>query len=189
MTGPDALRLLNKVSANQIDVAPGKLVYTAWLNRKGRFVSDLTIVRQGPDEFAVMTAAIQAAHDRDWLEQQARTLAADVAIRDTTDQTAVLAVMGPNSRTLLELVSGADLSNDEFPFATVQQIAIAGVAVVAQRVTYVGELGWELHVPATTAIAVFDAIASAGAEFNLQLAGTMAMNSLRMEKSYVSMES
>jgi sarcosine dehydrogenase len=86
----------------------------------------------------------------------------------------------------LNRVSEADLSNEAFPFATVQSITVAGTSVVAQRVTYVGELGWELHIPATDAVAVFDALVAAGSELDLTLAGTMAMNSLRLEKSYVS---
>jgi glycine cleavage system aminomethyltransferase T len=83
-------------------------------------------------------------------------------------------------------LSDADLSNEAFPFATVQSITVAGISVIAQRVTYVGELGWELHIPATDAVAVFDALVAAGSELDLTLAGTMAMNSLRLEKSYVS---
>jgi 4-methylaminobutanoate oxidase (formaldehyde-forming) len=186
VTGPDALRLLNRVSANEIDVAPGRLVYTAWLNRHGRFVSDLTVVRHGADEFAIMTAAVQPVHDRDWLERQAREIDASVCIEDVTDQTAVIGVMGPNSRALLDRVTDADLSNDAFPFAAVRPIEIAGTPVIAQRVTYVGELGWELHVSAAEAVATFDALVDAGADLGLTLAGTMAMNSLRMEKGYVS---
>jgi 4-methylaminobutanoate oxidase (formaldehyde-forming) len=186
VTGRDALRLLNQVSANEIDVSPGRLVYTAWLNRHGRFVSDLTVVRHGPDEFSVMTAAVQPVHDRDWLERQARAIGADVCIEDVTDQTTVIGVMGPNSRALLNRVTDADLSNDAFPFASVRSIEIGGGPVLAQRVTFVGELGWELHIPAAGAVTVFDALVEAGSDLGLTLAGTMAMNSLRMEKSYVS---
>ena len=186
VTGPDALRLLNHVSANEIDVEPGRLVYTAWLDRHGRFVSDLTVVRHGLDDFAVMTAAIQPIHDRDWLDRQARVIAADVCIEDVTDQTAVLGVMGPNSRALLNRVTDADLSNEAFPFAAARSITINGVALFAQRVTYVGELGWELHISASDAVLVYDALIDSGRDLGLTPAGTMAMNSLRMEKAYVS---
>jgi glycine cleavage system aminomethyltransferase T/glycine/D-amino acid oxidase-like deaminating enzyme len=186
VSGPDALRLLNRVSANEIDVDCGRLVYTAWLNRNGRFVSDLTIVRHGPDDFAVMTAAIQPVHDRDWLERVARAMNADAQIEDVTDQVAVIGVMGPNSRALLHRLTNADLGNTAFPFASIRQIAVSGIDLVAQRVTYVGELGWELHIPAAQAVTVLDALIAAGADSGVTLAGTMAMNSLRMEKAYVS---
>ena len=186
VTGPDALRLLNHVSANEIDVEPGRLIYTAWLDRHGHFVSDLTVVRHGPDDFAVMTAAIQPIHDRDWLERQARGIAANVCIEDVTDQSAVIGVMGQNSRALLSRLTDADLSNEAFPFAAARSVAINGIALIAQRVTYVGELGWELHVPASDAVAVIDALTESGRDLGLTPAGTMAMNSLRMEKAYVS---
>ncbi len=186
VTGPDALRLLNHVSANEIDVEPGRLVYTAWLDRHGRFVSDLTVVRHGLDDFAVMTAAIQPIHDRDWLDRQARVIAADVCIEDVTDQTAVLGVMGPSSRALLNRVTDADLSNEAFPFAAARSITINGVALFAQRVTYVGELGWEMHISASDAVLVYEALIDSGRNLGLTPAGTMAMNSLRMEKAYVS---
>jgi glycine cleavage system aminomethyltransferase T/glycine/D-amino acid oxidase-like deaminating enzyme len=186
VTGPDALRMLNHVSANGIDVEPGRLVYTAWLNQHGRFVSDLTVVRHGSDEFAVMTAAIQPIHDRDWLERQAVMMGADVCIEDVTDQTAVIGVMGPNARTLLNRVTDADFSNESFPFATVRSIPVAGAQGVAQRVTYVGELGWELHIPAVDAVAVLDALIAGGQDLGVTLSGMMAMNSLRLEKAYVS---
>ena len=184
--GPDALRLLEHVSANEIDVEIGRLVYTAWLNGRGRFVSDLTIVRHGPDDFAIMTAAIQPVHDRDWLERQARAIGADAHIEDVTNATAVIGVMGPNSRALLSRVSSADLSNPAFSFAAVHSITLGQAAVIAQRVTYVGELGWELHIPANEASGVLDALLAAGADLGVAVAGTMAMNSLRLEKSYVS---
>jgi 4-methylaminobutanoate oxidase (formaldehyde-forming) len=184
--GPDALRLLSHVSANEIDVEPGRLVYTAWLNRDGRFVSDLTVVRHGVDDFAVMTAAIQPIHDRDWLERQARAIDADVNFTDVTSATAVIGVMGPRSRELLSRRSRADLSNGVFPFGAVRQIEVGPVTVIAQRVTYVGELGWELHVPTEQAARVIDELVEAGADLGVTLAGTMAMNSLRIEKGYVS---
>jgi glycine cleavage system aminomethyltransferase T/glycine/D-amino acid oxidase-like deaminating enzyme len=186
VTGPDALRLLSQVSANEIDVECGKLVYTAWLNRHGRFVSDLTVVRHGPDEFAVMTAAIQPVHDRDWLERVAREMAVDVRIENVTEQIAVIGVMGPHSRALLQRSTEADLGNAAFPFASTRRITVDGVEVIAQRVTYVGELGWELHIPASSAAQVLDALTSAGGDLGVTYAGTMAMNSLRVEKVYVS---
>jgi 4-methylaminobutanoate oxidase (formaldehyde-forming) len=133
-----------------------------------------------------MTAAIQPIHDRDWLERQARGIAANVCIEDVTDQSAVIGVMGQNSRALLSRLTDADLSNEAFPFAAARSVAINGIALIAQRVTYVGELGWELHVPASDAVAVIDALTESGRDLGLTPAGTMAMNSLRMEKAYVS---
>jgi 4-methylaminobutanoate oxidase (formaldehyde-forming) len=136
--------------------------------------------------FSVMTAAVQPVHDRDWLERLAREIDADVEIRDATAETAVLSVMGPQSRSILATVTDTDLGNEAFPFGTWQRIEIAGKRVRAQRITYVGELGWELHVAADDALTVFDTVLEAGEPHGLRLAGTMAMNSLRVEKGYVS---
>jgi 4-methylaminobutanoate oxidase (formaldehyde-forming) len=133
-----------------------------------------------------MTAALQPIHDRDWLERQAREHNLMVSIVDTTAETAVLGVMGPKSRDLLSMVCDVDFGNAAFPFATTQFVAIAGCQLRAQRVTYVGELGWELHVPAEDAHSVLDSLFAAGRTMDTRLAGMMAMNSLRLEKSYVS---
>jgi glycine cleavage system aminomethyltransferase T len=162
------------------------VVYTALLNRHGRFVSDVTIARLSETEFSLMTAAVQTVHDLDWLERQRAELGYDVTLTDVTGDWAVLAVMGPRSRDLLRSICSADFGNAAFPFGTAQNVVIAGKTLRAQRLTYVGELGWELHIPAADALTVFDAIEAAGRSFQIQLAGTMAMNSLRMEKSYVS---
>jgi 4-methylaminobutanoate oxidase (formaldehyde-forming) len=186
ISGPDALRLLNWACANDVDQPEGRVVYTPMLNRHGRYVSDLTIARSGDGRFQVMTAAIQAVHDRDWLERLAREHSWRVAIEDVTADSAVLGLMGPRARDLLARIVDGSLPEGIGEFGSAHEVSIDGVRVRAVRISYVGESGWELHVDADRAGDVFDAITAVGNEFGLRLAGTMAMNSLRLEKGYVS---
>jgi glycine cleavage system aminomethyltransferase T len=186
ISGPDAFRLLSWACANDIDVEPGRIVYTPMLNRHGRYVSDLTITRQSHEEFMVMTAAIQPIHDRDWLDRLARERNLNVTITDVTAESAVLGLMGPRAPEVLSLIADGPLPATIGDFGSVTDIHIAGVSVAAARISYVGEPGWELHVAADQALTVFDIVTEAGRPKGLRLAGTMAMNSLRLEKGYVS---
>lgn len=181
--GPDAERVLNHVSAGNLAVADGRIVYTQWLNPAGGIEADLTITRLGPESFLVVSAAATQTRDLAWLRRQIPA-GARVHVFDTTSGLATLAVMGPQARTLLARLTDADLSNAAFPFATSQEIDLAHARVRASRITYVGELGWELYVPTEFAAGVFDALASEGADLGLKLAGYHALNSLRMEKAY-----
>ncbi len=185
VVGPDALRLLNWTCANNIDIPIDTVIYTPMLNRHGRYVSDLTVARLGPDRFQVMTAAIQAVHDRDWLERIAREMGCMVEITDVTDQSAVLGLMGPNARSILESVADA-LPPEIEQFGSAHSITINDVPVRAVRISYVGEPGWEIHCPAEHGLTVASAIVAAGKDLDLHLAGTLAMNSLRLEKGFVS---
>jgi 4-methylaminobutanoate oxidase (formaldehyde-forming) len=182
VTGPDALSVLNEISANQIDVDPGRAVYTQWCNERGGIEADLTVTRLGDDEFLVVTAAASAVRDEAWLRRSCR--GRDVAIADVTDELATFGVMGPNSRALLSELTPAPLDNDRFPFGAARTIEVAGQEVLALRMTYVGELGWELYVPRSAAVAVHDAIVDAGARHGLRHAGYHAMNTLRTEAGY-----
>ncbi len=181
--GHDARRLLNRVSCNDVDVAPGRVVYTQWLNDKGGIEADLTVFRLAEDEFLVVTSGASQLRDRRHLE---RHISGDerVCVVDVSSAYAMLGLMGPLARDVLGSLSTSDLSNNAFPFGATRQIEIATARVRATRITYVGELGWELMIPAEFAATVFDAIVAAGAPHALTLAGYHAMNSLRIEKAY-----
>jgi len=182
VTGPDALAVLNEVSANQVDVAPGRAVYTQWCNDRGGIEADLTVTRLAEAEFLVVTAAASATRDEAWLRRLGRD--SDISIVDETTDLAVFGVMGPNSRALLSELTSASLSNDDFAFGAARTIGVAGHDVLALRMSYVGELGWELYIPWDAAGGVYDAIVDVGATHGLHLAGYHAMNSLRTEAGY-----
>lgn len=183
--GPDAAALLNRLSTADIDVAPGRIIYTQWLNDRGGIEADLTITRIAECEFMVVTSAICQTRDLAWLR---RHIAADGELRcwvtDSTAGIAMLGLMGPNSRSLLETVSGADLSNAAHPFGCSREIEIGYARVRASRITYVGELGWELYVSAEHCIDVYERLLAAGEAFGLAHAGYHAMASCRIEKGY-----
>ena len=180
--GPEALEVLEQLSANSIDVAPGRGVYTQWLNERGGIEADLTVTRLASDEFWVVTSAASQTRDWAWLRRACR--GHSVEISDITDDWSVLGVMGPHSRNLLQTISNFDLSNGSCPFGSMNLINIAGVACNALRMSYVGELGWELYVPANEANSVYEEIIASGDSFGLRHAGFHAMNSLRLEAGY-----
>jgi 4-methylaminobutanoate oxidase (formaldehyde-forming) len=181
--GRDAEAVLQYVSANDLAVAPGKIVYTQWLNVRGGIEADLTITRLAPEAFMVVTAGATARRDFAWLRRHIPADAHAFAT-DITSSLAVLSVMGPSARALMNAVSPDDLSNAAFPFGTSREIEIGCARARASRITYVGELGWELYIPTEFALHVFDALLAAGAPFGLRLAGLHAMDSLRIEKAY-----
>jgi len=183
VTGRDALAVLNRVSANQIDVPVGRVVYTQWLDERGGIEADLTVTRTSETEFLVVTTAAGQTRDMAWLCAQIPDDAHCAAI-DVTSGLPMLGLMGPNSRALLEAVSGERLDDAHFPFATSRMLEIGYAPVRASRITYVGELGWELYVPAEFALHVFDVLHEVGADFGLGPAGYHAMNACRMEKGY-----
>jgi len=179
LTGPGALSLLQRACAADVDVEPGGVVYTAMLTARGTFASDLTVIRLADEEFRMITGTAHRVADLAWLEDlRAGEL---VTLTDVTDETAVLALMGPAARDILVPLTGADLSLSAFQFSTSQVIEVAGVPVRAVRITYVGELGWELHVAREQAAALYDAL---HASDGLTDAGYYAINSLRLEKGY-----
>jgi 4-methylaminobutanoate oxidase (formaldehyde-forming) len=181
--GKDALKVLNKVSSNQIDVEPGIIVYTQWLNERGGIEADLTVTRLSEERFLVVTGAAPQTRDLAWLRRHIPDGAHCVAT-DITSGLPMIAVMGPHSRALLKKLSGADLSNAAFPFGRSREIEIGYARVRASRITYVGELGWELYVSAEFAVHVFETLWEAGQEFGLMPAGMHTMNNCRMEKAY-----
>ncbi len=183
LDGADAEAVLQRLCANDVAVPPGRIVYTAMLNERGGFESDLTVTRLSRDAYLIVTGSAQRTRDLDWIRRHLPA-GARAAVSDVTEAYAVLGLMGPRSRDLLARVSGADLGNGAFPFGTSQEIGIRGATVRASRITYVGELGWELYVPVEQAGGVYDALWEAGRDLGLRDAGYYAMESLRMEKAY-----
>jgi heterotetrameric sarcosine oxidase gamma subunit len=183
--GPDAAAVLDRLIANQMPEV-GCTSYTAILNDRGGYESDCTVTGIGDDEFMLVTGSAQAVRDRDVIE---RTIAAvgdrvRCQVTDVTATSAMLAVMGPRSRELLQRVSTADFSNAAFPFGTSREIDLGYATVRATRLTYVGELGWELYVPVEFAVGVYESLMRAGADFGVANAGYYAIESLRLEKGY-----
>ncbi|MDH3425894.1 MAG: FAD-dependent oxidoreductase [Acidimicrobiia bacterium] len=180
--GPDAAAALNEICANQVDVPVGKAVYTQWCNDRGGIEADLTVTRLSEADYLVVGAAVTGTRDRAWLRRGCRDH--DVTITDITDEVTMFGVMGPNSRALLSELTQNPLNSDQFPFGTAQHIELAGHEVLAMRMTYEGELGWELYLPWMEAPALHDAIFEAGASHGLRYAGYHAMNTLRLEAGY-----
>ncbi|MEO8106938.1 MAG: FAD-dependent oxidoreductase [Actinomycetes bacterium] len=181
--GPDAESVLNHICANDVAVPVGKIVYTQWLNEQGTIEADLTVTREAEDRYLVVSAAATQVRDFTWLRDHIPR-SARCWVTDITSSMAVLSVMGPRSRDLLRGLTPSDLSNDAFPFGTSQVIDVAYARVRASRITYVGELGWELYIPTEFAAGVFDALDDVGGSHGLRLCGYHALNSLRMEKGY-----
>ena len=183
MTGGDAEAALSWIAANDVAKPPGHLVYTQMLNARGGIECDLTAGRLSEDEFYIVTGTGFATHDFDWISRSIPQ-GLDARLVDVTSSTSVLAVMGPRSRDVLATLTDDDLSNAGFPFGRVRRVSLAGAPVLALRVTYVGELGWELHVPVEFAASVYESIMAAGATHGIANAGYRAIESLRLEKGY-----
>ncbi|MDI7860618.1 FAD-dependent oxidoreductase [Rhizobiaceae bacterium n13] len=183
LKGRDAEAALTWIAANDIARPVGSLTYTQMLNDKGGIECDVTVSRVAEDEYYIVTGTGFATHDFDWI---ARNIPKDMhaELVDVTSAYSVLSLMGPHARSVLEKVTRSDLSNAAFPFASVRTIGIAGCPVRALRVTYVGELGYELHVPVEYAATVYDALMAAGHDHGLVNAGYRAIESCRLEKGY-----
>src|SRR5277367_3252738 len=183
LEGVDATRVLNRVCANDIDVAPGRMVYTQWLNERGGIEADLTVTRLSEREYLIVGGAETETKDFGWLRRHIEPQA-NCVLTNVTSGMGVLSVMGPRAREFLQSLTPNDLSDAAFPFATSQTIELAFALVRASRITYVGELGWELYVPTEFMQGVYDECLSAGPSHGLVHAGYHALNSLRIEKAY-----
>lgn len=181
--GRDACKLLQYLCAGNVDVPVGKLVYTHMLNSRGGIEADLTVNRIAEDKYIIISSATTHCRDKAWIEKHIPN-DAHVTLTDITGAYTVLSVQGPKSRELLSKVTDTDLSNEAFPFATSQEIDIGYAHVTANRLTYVGELGWELHIPTEFSQDVCDIILEAGKAFNLTPAGYHALEHLRSERAY-----
>ena len=181
--GRDAESVLQRLCANDISNADRRVVYTAMLNRRGGFESDLTLMRLDAESFLLVTGTGQPVRDRDWIR---KNISPDehVTVADMTGAYGVLSIAGPNSRELLNRVSSDDFSNSGFPYYTHRIVEIGPAMVRAARLSYIGEMGWELYIPSESAISVFDVLHEVGDELGLKLAGVEALTSLRIEKGY-----
>jgi sarcosine dehydrogenase len=181
--GPDALTILQRLCGNNLDVPPGRAVYTGMFNARGGFESDLTAIRLSADDYYLITGTGQTTRDFDWITRNlGKTERAELV--DVTTAYSVISVMGPNARMLLGAVTEANLSNEAFPFGTSKMIEVGEAIARAVRITYVGELGWELHVSTDQAPHVYDTLMTAGTNLGVVNAGHYAINSLRLEKGY-----
>jgi glycine cleavage system aminomethyltransferase T/glycine/D-amino acid oxidase-like deaminating enzyme len=182
--GEDAYAALDWLVANAVPIAPGATVYTGMLNDRGGYESDFTITCLGAGEYMIVTSSGSAVRDRDVIDRALRQRRLRCTVTDVTPMFAMLAVMGPRSRELLQRVSTARFDNAAFPFGTSQEIDVGYATVRATRLTYVGELGWELYVPVEFAVGVYEQLLAAGRELGLVNAGYYAIDSLRLEKGY-----
>ena len=183
LKGPDAEAALSWIAANNVAKPVGALTYTQMLNDHGGIECDLTTMRVARDEYYIVTGTGFATHDFNWISRNIPA-GMNAQLVDVTSAYAVLSLMGPRARDIMQAVTKADVSNAAFPFGTAQTIGIAGCPVRALRVTYVGELGWELHLPTEYATTVYAALHKAGAVHGLRDAGYRAIESMRLEKGY-----
>jgi len=184
LLGRGALALLERAAGNRIDRPVGSVVYTQLLEKNGGIAADVTVTRLAEDHFRVVTGAGYVNSDLGWLRMQQRDGDAPVDLRETTDELSVIGLWGPNARDVLERVTEADVSEEGFPFMQARSLHIGGAMALAQRVTYVGELGWELYVDPGWAVQVWDRLMAAGRKYGIRPGGYRALDSLRMEKGY-----
>jgi 4-methylaminobutanoate oxidase (formaldehyde-forming) len=184
LRGPGALDLLQQLAANNLDKPVGSVTYTQFLNPKGGIESDVTVTRLKDDEFRIISGTSFVSNDFGWIQLHLPD-DGSVEMEDETESLCCLTLWGPESRQVLGSVCENDLSNAAFPYMTAQSIVINNITVWAQRVSYVGELGWELYIQPGDAVAVMEALMDAGSQFGIQPAGYKALDALRIEKGYL----
>jgi len=182
--GRDAGRLLDTLSANAVNADAGQITYTQWLNERGLLEADLTVTKLADDEFFVVATDTAHRHVQTLMQRHFADDGGHAFVTDVTGAYAQINVQGPNSRALLQTLTTADLSNEAFPFRTAREIDLGFARVLCVRITYLGELGYELYVPTEQAVHVYDLVTGAGAPYGLRRAGLKALASLRMEKGY-----
>jgi glycine cleavage system aminomethyltransferase T/glycine/D-amino acid oxidase-like deaminating enzyme len=181
--GGDAGDCLERISAARVDGVAGTITYTPWLNESGTLEADLTVTKLGEERFLVVVTDTMVRHAETWMRRHIPP-AARAVVTDVTSSFGQLNLHGPLSRALLQTLTSADLSNQAFPFRTAREIDIGCARVLCIRITYVGELGYELYIPAEQAIHVYDRLLEAGRDLGLLHAGLKALSSLRLEKGY-----
>jgi heterotetrameric sarcosine oxidase gamma subunit len=181
--GRDAEAALNRIATADCRVPVGKVVYTQFLNERGGIEADVSVSRLAPERYLIVTAAFTATHVLAWLTEHIDPQLHCV-VTDVSDAWSMLNIQGPRSRQLLSQVSTADWSNASFPFASLKQVQIGYQSALALRLSYVGELGWEIYIPAPFTAGIYDALIEAGAQFGLRHCGYHTLNSLRIEKAY-----
>ncbi|MEJ2384359.1 MAG: FAD-dependent oxidoreductase [Xanthomonadales bacterium] len=181
--GRDAGAFLEHLSANRVAGADHRITYTQWLNEAGTLEADLTVIRFTEDDYMVVTSDTAHRHTEAWMRRHLEP-ERFVTVTDVTSAYGQLNIQGPRSRALLQSLTAADLSNAAFPFRGVREIDIGLARVICVRITYLGELGYELYIPAEQAVHVYDTLCDAGERFGLRHAGLRALSSLRLEKAY-----
>ena len=179
--GSDAMDFLQLVCANDVNVEPGKMVYTQWLNDKGGIEADVTVTRLEADDYLIVSGTMCLNRDMHWLQKN-MPKDANCSLFDSTSSEGCIAIMGPNSRDLLQALTDTYMCNKSFPFANVRNIELGMANVRAHRITYVGELGWELYVSADMSAHVFETIAARRKDHPLAMCGLHALDSCRIEK-------
>lgn len=187
--GPDVIALLQRLTDNNMDRPTGSVIYAQFLNNIGGIVGDLIITRLAEDHYRIITGSVFIDNDLGWLRSNMREEDRSVTLRDVTEDYATIGIWGPRSRDVLQAVTRDNVSNEAFPYMTAQAITINGVELLAQRVTYVGELGWEFYPTAGQAIMIWDKLLDAGKDFGMVASGYKAVDSLRLEKGYLAFNS
>ncbi|MFA9419103.1 MAG: FAD-dependent oxidoreductase [Gammaproteobacteria bacterium] len=182
--GRDSCAVLQRISSANVDVEPGKMVYTHWLNERGGIEADLTVTRMREDQYWVVSGAAQTIKDINWLNRHIRE-DEFCCVSDITNAWAVMGVMGPTSRALLGETLGHDMSTENFPFGSFQPVELGATRAYAARVSYVGELGWELYIPVDQARHGFDYLWQKGETHGLKMAGMHTLDTCRIEKKFV----
>ncbi len=183
ISGPDALALLQTVCCGDIDIETSRVLYSLMLNQRGGIEAEVTVTRLAADRFRVIGGAATRFKDVYWLQKH-REDTMDVEVRDVTEEYAVLGIMGPRSRDLLRDLSDTSFSDTNFPFSTTQSVRIASCELLVTRLSFVGELGWELYIPVNQAVRVLTEVLRVGEVYELGLAGHFALDSCRMEKGF-----
>lgn len=183
VSGADAVAFLQRITDNQMDTPVGTITYTQMLNTHGGIECDLTVTRLAKDRFQIITGTAFGIHDLSWIRSQLSP-AMSVYIHDITSSRCCIGIWGPHARDLMQLVSEQDFSNEVFPYLTAQQVAIGDIPALALRVTYVGELGWEIYAPMEYGLKLWDTLWEAGQPLGITAAGYRAIESLRLEKGY-----
>jgi 4-methylaminobutanoate oxidase (formaldehyde-forming) len=180
VTGRGALAALQRIAANDLDKPDGSVIYTQLCNEKGGIEADLTLVRLSAERFYIVTGSGFGVRDGGWIRQHLE----DLELREVTSSRSVVNVQGPSSRDLLSRVTEHNVSNAAFPYLAAREIRVGYALVLALRVTYAGELGWELHVPSEYALHLYETLWQAGQDLGVANAGYRALDSLRLEKGY-----
>ncbi|NUQ60827.1 MAG: FAD-dependent oxidoreductase, partial [Anaerolineales bacterium] len=181
--GRDAVTLLDRISVSNINAPAGRVIYTEWCNKRGGIEADLTVTRIGEESFMVVCSDLAHRHVETWMKRHILS-GEQVFIVDMTSAYALINVQGPKSRELLQRVSHADLSNESFPYMSMREIDVHYARALALRVTYQGELGYELYIPTEFAPTTFDVLLEVGKDLGVKLAGMQTLNTLRIEKGY-----
>jgi 4-methylaminobutanoate oxidase (formaldehyde-forming) len=184
VAGPGSLPLLERACDNRVDRPPGSVVYGQFLDRRGGIVADVTVVRLGADRFRVVTGSGTVDADLGWLRMLARDEGGQVELREASEDLSVIGLWGPSSREILQVATTDDVSNEAFPYLTARELRIGTAPAFAQRVSYAGELGWELWVEPAWAVQVWDRLRTAGVAFGLEPCGYRCLDGLRLERGY-----